>query len=411
MSSFSIALSGLSANSDALNIVGNNLANLNTQAFQGSSADFQDILQQVSGGTIIGGGVAPPTANRSFAQGSIQSAGGLLDAAIQGSGFFVLQSPSGNISYTRDGSFQVNANGFLVTATGEEVQGWSAVNGVLNSTGATGPISLSALGSQQPIATANMTMSANLDASAAIGTTFSSPIQVVDSLGATHTLTVTYTKNGANTWGYAVTIPGEDTTTGTAGTPVSLATGTLTFDATGKLTAPAPGAPVAIKTTGGLADGANDLNINWSLYDTNNVPNVTQFAQTSASSATTQDGLQAAQVNSVTLTTGGTLMASYSSGKQVAIAQVALASIGNPTSLQSIGNNQYQLGADTQTPSIGVPQTGSRGQILGGSLEASNVDLATEFTNLIVYQRGYQANSKVITTLDQMSQTLLAIQP
>lgn len=208
-----------------------------------------------------------------------------------------------------------------------------------------------------------------------------------------------------------MTIPGQDTKTGTAATPVSLGTGTLAFDATGKLTTPAAGAPATEKTTGGLADGANDLNISWSFFDANSAPLVTQYAQTSASSATTQDGLQAATVNNIQLTDGGTLMASYSSGKQVAIAQVALASIGNPESLLSVGNNNYQLGATTQTPSIGQPQTGSRGQILGGSTEASNVDLAKEFTNLIVYQRGYQANSKVITTLDQITQSLLAIQP
>jgi flagellar hook protein FlgE len=256
-----------------------------------------------------------------------------------------------------------------------------------------------------------MTISANLNASSATGTTFATPIQVVDSLGATHTLTATYTKTGPNAWSYAVTIPGEDTKTGTAGTPVSIGTGTFTFDAKGNLTSPAAGTPETLKTTGGLASGANDLNIAWSLYDASGTPTITQYAQTSASSATTQDGLQAAQVTGVTLANGGILMASYSSGKQVAIAQVALASIGNPNSLISVGNNDYHLGADTQTPSVGVAQTGDRGQILGGSLEASNVDLATEFTNLIVYQRGYQANSKVITTLDQISQTLLALQP
>lgn len=181
MSSFSIALSGLSANSSALDIVGNNLANLNTQGYKDNNADFQDVLQQTTGGTIIGGGVAPPTSNKNFAQGSIQSTGGLLDAAIQGNGFFVLKDTAGTTLYTRDGSFQVDANGFLTNTTGQQVQGYSAVNGVLNATGAAGPISLSALASQPPVATTKMTISANLDAGAATGTTFSTPIQVVDS--------------------------------------------------------------------------------------------------------------------------------------------------------------------------------------------------------------------------------------
>lgn len=411
MSSFSTALSGLTANSTALNIVGNNLANLNTDGYKDDGVQFEDMLQQLNAGTIIGGGVAPPTADKSFTQGTIQSTGGRLDAAIQGNGFFVVNDAAGDTFYTRDGNFQENLNGFLTNSQGQIVQGYSAVNGVLNTNGAIGPISLAALASQAPVASTKMTISANLDASSAVGTSFSTPIQVVDSLGATHTLTATFKKTGANAWSYDLTIPGEDTKTGTPGTPVSLGNGTLTFDSTGKLTAPAAGAPATEKTTGGLASGANDLNISWSFFDPNGTPLITQYAQTSAASGTTQDGIQAATVNNVTLTDGGILMASYSSGKQVPIAQIALASIGNPESLISVGNNNYQLGTDTQTPSVGVPQTGARGQILGGSAESSNVDLATEFTNLIIYQRGYQANSKVITTLDQITQTLLQIQP
>ena len=149
----------------------------------------------------------------------------------------------------------------------------------------------------------------------------------------------------------------------------------------------------------------------WSLYTPgrNFAGLLSQFAQTSAASATSQDGVLAAQLTGITLGDGGTLMATFSSGKQVAIAQVALAAIGNPDSLVSVGNNNFQLGTETLTPTIGLPQTGNRGQILGGSLESSNVDLAKEFTNLIIYQRGYQANAKVITTQDQLSQVLLNI--
>ena len=252
-------------------------------------------------------------------------------------------------------------------------------------------------------------MTANLDASAAVGTVFSSPLQVIDSLGVTHVLTYTYTKTGSNAWKYDISIPGEDLTGGTAGTPTSLANGTLTFDSTGNLTAPLPTAPVNVKTTTGLVSGAKDLNMTWSLYAPDGTSLVTQFAQTSAASATSQDGVQAAQLTGITLGDGGTLMATFSSGKQIPIAQVALAAIGNPDSLVSVGDNNYQVGTNTLTPTVGVPNTGNRGNILGGSLESSNVDLAKEFTNLIIYQRGYQANAKVITTQDQIDQVLLAI--
>jgi flagellar hook protein FlgE len=232
---------------------------------------------------------------------------------------------------------------------------------------------------------------------------------VVDSLGVTHVLTYTFAKTGPNAWSYDVSIPGEDLTGGTAGTPTSLASGSLAFDAAGNLTTPPAGTPVNVKTTTGLVSGANDLDMNWSLYAPDGTSLVTQFAQTSAASATTQDGVQAAQLTGIKLGDGGTLMATFSSGKQVAIAQIALAAIGNPDSLISVGNNNFQVGTNTLTPTVGLPNTGNRGTILGGSLESSNVDLAREFTNLIIYQRGYQANAKVITSQDQIDQVLLNI--
>jgi flagellar hook protein FlgE len=411
MSSYSIALSGLAANNAALDVVGNNLANINTQSFKSGEVQFNDLMQETLGGTIAGGGVAPPTSNTLFTQGAIQSTGAPLDGAIQGNGFFVAKDTNGNALYTRDGGFQTDPNGFLVTSTGAQVQGWSAVGNVLNTTGVAGSISIAALSEQPPVATANMTLSMNLDATTAVNGTFSTPIQVVDSLGGTHTLTATFTETAPNAWSYKVTIPGEDTKTGTAGTPVSVGTGTLAFDASGNLTAPAAGTPGVLKTTGGLADGSNDLNINWSFYDKTGTPTITQFAQTSAATGSTQDGAQAAQLNNLTLSNGGGLVASYSNGKQVTVAQIALASIGNPDSLISVGNNDYQLGAQTSTPSVGVPGTGGRGTVLGGSIEASNVDLGKEFTNLIVYQRGYEANSKVISTQQQVDQSLLALTP
>jgi flagellar hook protein FlgE len=411
MSSYSIALSGLAANNAALDVVGNNLANINTQSFKTGEVQFNDLMQETLGGTIAGGGVAPPSSNTLFTQGAIQSTGAPLDGAIQGNGFFVAKDNSENTLYTRDGGFQTDPNGFLVTSTGAQVQGWSAVGNVLNTTGVASSISIAALSEQPPVATANMTLSMNLDATTAVNGTFSTPIQIVDSLGGTHTLTATFTETAPNAWSYKVTIPGEDTKTGTAGTPVSVGTGTLAFDASGNLTAPAAGTPGVLKTTGGLADGSNDLNINWSFYDKTGTPTITQFAQTSAATGSTQDGEQAAQLNNLTLSNGGGLVASYSNGKQVTVAQIALASIGNPDSLISVGNNDYQLGAQTSTPSVGVPGTGGRGTVLGGSIEASNVDLGKEFTNLIVYQRGYEANSKVISTQQQVDQSLLALTP
>jgi flagellar hook protein FlgE len=407
--SFSTALSGLAANNTALDVVGNNLANLNTTGFKSDSILFKDIMGQTSGSTVIGAGVATTGTSKQFTQGSIQPTAGPLDAAIEGNGLFVLRNNSGSTLYTRAGSFKFDGTGTLVTGTGERVQGWSAVNGVLSTNGNIGDISITAIASQSPTATTKMTLSANLDASAPTGTKFATPLQVVDSLGVTHVLTYSFTKTGSNAWDYDVSIPGEDLTGGTAGTPTSLASGSLAFDSAGALTTPAPGAPVNVATTTGLTSGASDIVADWSLYSPDGTSLITQFAQTSAASSTSQDGILAAQLTGIKLGDNGTLMANFSSGKQIAIAQIALAAIGNPDSLVSSGNNNFVVGTQTLTPTVGMPNTGNRGTILGGSLESSNVDLAREFTNLIIYQRGYQANAKVITSQDQIDQVLLNI--
>lgn len=410
--SFSIALSGLNANTAALDVVSNNLANLNTTGFKGSSIAFQDLVAQslAEGLAQIGQGVSSPITRRDFKQGSLQLSGGAFDAAIQGNGFFVVKDTQGRTLYTRAGNFQLDANGNLVTLTGDKVQGWSATNGVLTTTGATGNISIGANAVQTPIATTQFGVSLNLNSAGVVGDpsgTFSVPVQVVDSLGETHTLSITFTKTGANSWKYDVGIPGEDLASGTAGKLTSVANGTLKFDANGKLTDPAPPATVAVNVTG-LADGAADLAMNWNL-GSSAATTLTQVAQASALAGSTQDGVAAAQVVQVGLGPDGRVIARYSNGSQAVVGQIALAAISNPESLVSVGQNNFELSAGTSTPAVGTSGTGTRGTIQAGALEASTVDIAQEFTNLIVFQRSYQANSRVITTLDELTQDLLSM--
>ena len=413
MSSFATPLSGLTASTDALDIIGNNLANLNTTGYKDSSVSFYDLLSQsIGGGAVqIGGGVSATHSSRVFNQGSIQQTGGAFDAAIQGNGFFVLQDTGGNVLYTRAGNFQLDAQGNLVTGNGQFVQGWSSVNGVINTSGPIGKITVPTNALQAPTATTQFTLTGNLESDAVVGAsagTFSAPIQVVDSLGSIHTLTVTFTKTAANSWNYEVDIPGEDLSSGTAGTPSKLVNGTISFDSNGNLTSPAAPGQVPIAITG-LSDGASDMNVNWNLYDANGTPTFTQFAQQSALSGSTQDGKAAAQVTQVSLSNGGSIFVHYSDGSQQVIGQLAVASISNPDSLVSVGDSNFEVGADTATPVVGMPGSGNRGTIQGGALESSTVDIATEFTNLIVYQRSYEANSKVISTMDQLTQDLLNI--
>ena len=412
--SFSTALSALSAHSTAVDVVGNNLANLNTPGFKTNVVYFRDLVTQSLGAglgeTQVGFGTGRPLTIRQFTQGAIQSSTGLLDAAVQGDGFFVTKNAQGNTLYTRAGNFQVDDYGNLKTNTGELVQGWTALDtttGILDTNGAIGDIVVPVGAAKQPIATNQFTLDVNLNSAAAADSTskFSDTIKVYDSLGTSHVLTVHFEKTAANQWAYSVTMPGEEITGGTSGTPfeISGSTGSLTFGSDGLLTSPTVGSPIGFDIPG-LATGAADMHLDWNPFTSTGTGRITQFGQPSAPSASSQNGSAAAQLIRVGLADGGKMLAQYSDGQQVIVGQVAMASVRNPESLIAAGNNNYQVSARTATPAIGLPNQGGRGDIVGGAIEASTVDIAREFTNLIVLQRGYQANSRVITTVDELSQ-------
>ncbi len=402
--SFSTALSALSADTTAIDVVGNNLANLNTAGFKASTVAFHDLLSQSigSGSTQVGFGVGTPVTLRHFSQGAIQSTAGPLDAAIQGDGFFVVKTPSGATEYTRSGNFQVNSTGNLVTPTNEVLQGWTRSNGVLDTNVPIGPITVPVGSLAAPKATSKVSVDLNLDAAATAGPppgTFSTSVEVFDSLGVSHIVSFALTKTATpNKWSYSVGIPAGDATP-----PPASVTGTLTFDGTGKLTSPTASDPAPVINVAGLNDGASDLSITWDLFD-GTTPRLTQFAQKSATSAIAQNGSAAANLVNVGLSDGGNIVAQYSDGQQIVVGRLALATVRNPESLLATGNSNYQLSANTALPVIGLPGTGGRGTVLGGSIESSTVDIAREFTNLIVFQRSYQANAHVVTTVDQLSQ-------
>lgn len=413
-SAFSIALSALKAQSEAINTTGNNLANMNTLGFKESNVDFEDMISQAMGsgtGTQVGMGVSTPLNTQIFTQGSIQSSTSPLATAIQGNGFFVVQNSTNQQLFTRDGDFTINANGVLQTQTGETVQGWMATSTGISTTGAPTGIVLPTGALLPPVTTQNMSLTANLNASGTVGSStgsFSVPLQVVDSLGLQHVLTVSFTKSAtANTWNYNVTIPGGDLTGGTPGTQVSVlsAPGSITFNSNGSMSS-GTASPVVVRIAA-LASGAANMNINWNLFNPDGSGAITQYAQSSNIASSSQDGAQAAQLMQVGIQNGGQIMATFSNGQQKLEGQLALASIQNPGSLANVGNNNFTATGSTAAPAIGMPLTGGRGQILGGSLEGSNVDMATEFTNLIVYQSAYQASSRVITTANQMNQDLM----
>lgn len=404
--SFSTALSALSAHSTAVDVVGNNLANLNTTGFKASAVSFHDLVTQSLGAglgdTQVGFGVGRPTTIRQFTQGAIQSTNSPLDAAIQGDGFLVVKDNTDRTLYTRGGNLQVDKNGGLLTSTGEAVQGWTAINGVVNSNAPTSNILIPVGTLKAPVASTSFSFDINLNAAGVVGTpteAFSSSIELFDSLGTSHIITVDFTKSATpNEWDYSISLPDADTTS-----PITPVTGTVTFDSNGKLSSPLATDTMPSIAITGLVDGASDMNVTWNLYD-RTTPRLTQFSQASARSANTQDGNPASQLIRVALGDGGTILAQYSNGTQTIVGQIAMASIRNPESLVSVGNNNFQLSERSSLPAVGAAGTGGRGTILGSALESSTVDIAREFTQLIVLQRGYQANAKVITAVDELSQ-------
>lgn len=421
LTAFSTALSALGADSTAISVVGNNLANLNTTGFKASSVEFEDLLYETLGGgsSQVGMGVQQPTTERIFSQGATQSSSDSLDVAISGQGFLIVQSASGAIQYTRDGSLQTNAQGYLQTANGDYVQGWSSLTGNVNATGPIGNIQVPTGSLRQATPTANMSVDMNLDATAANTTpstggvpnppTFSTPIEVYDSLGNSHVLTISFWKTSSASpttpaqWTWAASVPPADGST--------TSTGTLQFDQNGNLVSPAPGAAAPTIAITGLTDGAANININWNLYQAGN-GTITQYAQSSSMSTNSQDGSAAAQMTQISIGNGGEVLAELSNGQQMQVGQLAMANFVNPDSLLDVGNNNYQVSGSSSNPAVGIPNSGGRGQILGSSLESSTVDISTEFTNLMTYQNSYEAASRVITTADTiMQQTLNIMNP
>lgn len=411
MASFATALSGLDADSQALSVISNNLANLNTVGFKSQRPNFQDLFYQQIGSSgdgdpiQVGVGTSIGSISSNFTQGSIESTGVPTDVAIQGNGFFVVDD-NGLQEYTRAGDFSVGATGQIMTADGGDVLGYQAVNGVISPSQTLGPLTIASGQTSPPEPTGNVQIAMNLDSTAAVGATFSTPVSVYDAQGNAQVLTFNFTKTATNTWSYQITIPAANV--GTTGNPVVVNSGSLVFNGSGVLTTPATN--VSGITVSGLADGAANLTFNWDLYDSNNNPLVTQVAGTSAASSTTQDGYSSGTLTSYNVQSDGTIQGIFSNGQTLPLGQIALASFPNLQGLILNGGNSYLASLSSGAANIGVAGTGGRGTLAGGSLEESNVDIATEFANLILAERGYQANAKTVTTFDEVTQTAINMQ-
>jgi flagellar hook protein FlgE len=620
MPSFYIPLSGLNSDSTALNTIANNLANMNTTGYKSQTTEFSDLFyQQIgtngSGDAIQAGtGVQVAANSTDFSGGSISSTGVSTDAAINGAGFFILDSGNGAQLYTQDGNFQLNPTGTLETSEGLPVMGYAATKGVVNTSGGLSDIVIPTGQVMSPSATTTFGMTQNLDSESPAGTQATGQVQVFDSLGKTYEATVTYTNLGNNTWSYNVSMPdtltasspaaatitnaltqssvasgatttlsynfgsssgnlatvdpatslaitgpliaggtgpivppvvtanetvaqyaaalntalttagivtgpggvnvtstaagqlsisGPTATLSTAGTvdqslagstinynfgssagnlatvdpgtnltitgptatgttatmaapvvtpgetiasyvtavnaaltaagitgvtvsgptvsgqisisslgtsgsviqdPVASAnsSGTLAFNASGNLITPA--ANLSGITFSGLSDSAANMNLTWDLYGAGNAGTISQTAATSSTSATNQNGYTTGQYESFSIDGTGVIAATYSNGQTQNVGQLSLATVSNEQGLEDLGSTEYQATAASGSAAVGVAGSGGRGTINGSSLEASNVNISAEFSDLIVAQRAFEANSKAVTTFDSVTQ-------
>jgi flagellar hook protein FlgE len=502
MASFYIPLSGLEADTTALNTIANNLSNLNTTGYKAQTVNFSDMFYQQIGeqgsGDLIqeGSGVAVSSIQSDFSQGSQISTNTASNVELVGNGFFVVNDGGSNV-YTRDGDFEVGSTGNLLTQAGQQVMGFPATNGVVNTNAPLVGINLP-VGQVQPAqATTSFSMNANLDSSAAVGTSFPAQLTVYDSLGQSNIATVTYTKTGTNTWSYNISMPdtlaassntaagsttltynfgssggtlatvdpgtnlaitgptatgtatiavptvtaGETvaayatslqtavtaagitgvTVASTAGGQLSITganistsgsviqdpvsantTGTLTFNSNGDLTNPASN--ISGISFSGLSDGAANMTMSWNILGSGGTPTITQSDVASSAASTNQDGFAAGNYTGFSIGSDGTVDATFSNNQTVAVGQLALANVANQQGLDLLGGGNYEATQASGAAAVGVSGTAGLGTMNDDTLEASNVNISAEFSDLIIAQRAFEANSKGVTTFDTIAQ-------
>ncbi|AVL96362.1 flagellar hook protein FlgE [Microbacterium paraoxydans] len=373
-------ISGLRSHQTMLDVTGNNIANVNTTGFKASSVQFQDSLsqllrnsmlpQQATGGqnpAQVGLGVQVAGISTNFAGGAPQPTGVPTDLMISGDGFFVVRS-GGETLYTRNGGFTFDASGRLVGAGGALVQGWTARNGAIVPGQGIGDITLPVGALSPAAATTTARATGNLPSGAAVGETLVRDIKTYGADGSASTLRLTFTRSAT----------GWDVTDGA-------------------------GASTALTFTDGVQNGAGSIVSGGVTVD---LSGVTGFADVSDIAIKEQNGKPAGTLSSYALTNDGSLVGTFSNGDTQVLARIALAGFVNPGGLEKVGSSQFRPSGNSGQAELGQPGTGGLGGIISGALEMSNVDLSQEFTNLIVAQRGFQANARIITTSDEVLQEL-----
>lgn len=454
MRSLFSGVAGLKNHQTRMDVIGNNIANVNTYGFKYSRVTFQDMLNQTLAGAAkpeenkggvnpkqVGLGMTIASIDKIFTQGSLQTTGNQTDLAISGDGFFVMAQGEKKF-YTRAGSFGLDKNGGLVNpANGLRVQGWMATRNdqgqmVVNPSGSTEDIVIPVFSKQEARGTTNVRYKCNLDsrkgivppnatgrmrASAGVTTN----IDVYDNQGKTHRMTMNFWKTGENQWTASAAI-----TDSTTAVTLDVLAGAgqennanpssrinLRFSPDGRLIAVADDSSPDETNQGNLnvnlnfrvAGDPNVRNITLDLGKAGLMEGITQFASESTTKAVEQDGFGMGYMESFNIDSSGLITGVYSNGTKQFVGQVAMAVFTNPQGLHASGENLFEMSNNSGQANIGPADQAGRGKIAAGTLEMSNVDLSEQFTDMIVTQRGFQANSRSITTSDQMLQELLGL--
>lgn len=413
---FFTGLSGLVANSIGIETVGNNLANSNSIAYKVNNAFFEELITANSQTIKMGQGVIPARISETFTQGSIQQSQVATDMAVQGSGFFVVGDGVNAQFYTRAGNFQISPDGRLITNEGLFVLGYPSVDGAVNLNAEIQPIIFAPNAVLEPVPTTQIRFDANLNPETVVGDSFTTSITVFDSLGASHQVRVDFARTGTGTWDYTMTLPAVDTGGLDTDPPTVIDSGTLTFDGTGQITTVtttngtlSSSNDIQGLTISGFANGAQDVTFEWDLFNQFGDGNVTQFNEPSSTNRAFQNGSAAGTLSNIIVRTDGTIEGIFTNGNSSPLGQVALANFVSPEGLVKTTGSLYARTVNSGEPTIGVPGTGGRGVVRGNALESSNVDIAEEFVKLIVFQRAYQANSRLVITADEVVQEAIAL--
>lgn len=407
--SMSSAISGMRNHQLMLDVVSSDISNVSTIGFKSSNILFSDVLSQtlqagdpqgVVAGTNpaqVGLGSRLAGTAQNFAQGALQRTGRTTDLAIEGDGFFIVNNANAQL-YTRNGSFSFDAQGNLSTADGWYVMGWQAdPDGMIDPTGPLTRLRVPIGSAMAPVQTTEVSVSGNLNAAAAIGTRVSNSVAAYNAQGAEVVLNVSYTKTAANQWTVSATH-------GDPATQVDLTDNVLTFDITGELTIPVDR---NINIAAGQIPGITEaMTIELGAATTPN--RVTQYGSQTNVSVIGQNGSFAGALQSFNVSNGGSIMGVYSNGKSVQVGQVAISVFTNPQGLERVAGGWRETG-NSGLPQIGQAASFGRGKISAGTLELSNVDLAEEFSRLVVAQRGFQGNARVITASDEILQEVVRL--